>query len=151
MNCIDIDTQGMELPLNEEQISEFLERLLVRLEVSDKELSILFCDDQQMTEFNGRYRQKEGPTDILSFPQQETLDMDFPVDESILGDMIISADTLKRNAKYFIVEEKVELYRLLIHGTLHLLGHDHETNDSTEPMLLFQEALLEELSRGRGE
>lgn len=63
----------------------------------------------------------------------------------MLGDMVISLDSLKRNADYFSVSEDEELYRLLIHGVLHLLGEDHATNDPSEPMLQRQERLLIQL------
>ena len=63
----------------------------------------------------------------------------------LLGDMVISLDSLKRNADYFSVSEDEELYRLLIHGVLHLLGEDHSTNEPSEPMLKKQEQLLIQL------
>ena len=66
-------------------------------------------------------------------------------EERYLGDLAISLDTLKRNAQSFSVEIEEELLRLLIHGTLHLLGFDHETNESDEPMLVRQEELLVQL------
>ncbi len=112
------------------------------LSLEGKEISLQFCDDEHIKALNNTYRDIDEPTDILSFPQQEKIDIEFPCDTALLGDMVISIDTLKRNAKYFKVDEAVELKRILIHGMLHLVGYDHETNDSAEPMIKYQESLL---------
>jgi probable rRNA maturation factor len=62
------------------------------------------------------------------------------------GDLVISLETLKENARYFRVTEDEELRRLVIHGVLHLDGMDHEDNEPFRPMLRFQEELLVKLS-----
>jgi probable rRNA maturation factor len=77
----------------------------------------------------------------VQFEGEESL----PVEVEVLGDMVISLDTLKRNALSFSVEEEEELTRLLIHGLLHLLGEDHESNEVQEPMLVKQEQLLHQV------
>ena len=146
MSCtIDVLTNVDDELVDVEEVEAFLERLCAYLGLDEQEFSVTFCGDEEIAELNEVYRGKEGPTDILSFPQSENIDDEFPVEESLLGDMIISVDTLKRNAKYFNVSEYVELHRLLIHGMLHLCGMDHGTNDPGEPMLLRQEQILEEL------
>ncbi len=68
----------------------------------------------------------------------------------LLGDMIISLDSMRLNCETFSVGEGEELLRLLIHGTLHLLGEDHESNDELEPMLQQQERLLDILLKEPG-
>lgn len=145
MNTIDIETQDLELPCGTEELQEFLQSVCRRLGLEDVEVSLQFCSDQQMRSYNREYRGKDEPTDILSFAQLDEIDMVFPGDSALLGDLIISVDTLKRNAKYFMVDEEVELKRILIHGMLHLTGQDHQTNDDTEPMIIYQEQLLHDL------
>ena len=68
----------------------------------------------------------------------------FTLKETISPSYTYTED-MKRNADTFNVSEDEELYRLLIHGTLHLLGGDHKTNDPTEPMLMRQEEILKRL------
>jgi len=131
--------------------------VLEALDVEPCELSVSFVGDAQMQELNRTYRDKDESTDILSFVQDDDV-ADFcwpqlafaddsapPVELRVLGDMVISIDTLKRNAQSFSVEVDEELFRLLIHGLLHLLGFDHASNDATEPMLVQQEQLLMKL------
>jgi len=104
-------------------------RVLKDLECHDKELSILFTDDEHMAVLNRQYRGKEGATDVLSFSMlEESGGEGSPaVFESImLGDVVISVDTALRDAKELeeLFERTVD--RLMIHGILHLLGYDHE-------------------------
>ncbi len=94
----------------------------------DCELSITFIDDAQMRELNRTYRKIDRTTDVLSFPQSEWPDF------TILGDIIISLDTAERHSKSYGVSLHEELKKLIVHGILHLLGHDHKKKKETEIM-----------------
>lgn len=114
------------------------------------ELSISFVSDDEIQELNKVWRNKDMPTDILSFVQSDNIDEiefwpEMEEDNNVLGDMIISISAIERNCENFNVTFDEELNRILIHGVLHLLGYDHKTNDSSEPMLLLQEKILSEI------
>ncbi len=94
----------------------------------DTELSITLTDDIQMRELNRSYRQIDRTTDVLSFPQSEGPDF------TLLGDIIISIDTAKRHSVSYGVSLHEELKKLIIHGILHLLGHDHKKKKETQVM-----------------
>ena len=94
----------------------------------DTELSITFTDDIQMRELNRSYRQIDRTTDVLSFPQSEGPDF------TLLGDIVISIDTAKRHSVSYGVSLHEELKKLIIHGILHLLGHDHKKKKETQVM-----------------
>lgn len=138
-------------------VHDRLFEILQALDVENCEFSVSFVSDQAMQELNNTYRGKNEPTDILSFVQDDDIEdftwpeVAFEEDDTppeplkVLGDMVISLDTLKRNAQSFTVSPDEELFRLLIHGVLHLLGNDHASNDASEPMLLQQEELLSKL------
>jgi probable rRNA maturation factor len=79
-------------------------------------LSLLLTDDVQVRELNRTHRGKDKATDVLSFPSE---------DEEFLGDIAISLDTARRQAAEYDAPLQSEVNRLLIHGLLHLLGHDH--------------------------
>ena len=99
------------------------ERLLKFLELPDRELSILLCGDEEIRELNRVYRNKDRPTDVLSFAQQEG-----PAGHlhpEILGDVVISLPTAHRQAERREVALMEEVLFLLVHGVLHLLGHEH--------------------------
>ena len=89
---------------------------------SQHELSVLLTTDEEIASLNEQYRNKPNPTDVLSFSQLEG-----EVTESnLLGDVVISVETALKQAAELQVTLDEELVRLLIHGTLHLLGYDHE-------------------------
>lgn len=108
------------------------------------ELSLRLTDDGEITELNSRYRQKDQPTDVLAFA---ALDND-PVPPSdlsqplYLGDIAISLDTAKEQAKEQNHSLSTEIAWLSSHGFLHLLGWDHPDPDSLEKMLQQQANLL---------
>jgi probable rRNA maturation factor len=141
----------------EELVLSRLQKILAELGKEGCEFSVSFVSDDSIQELNKTYRGKDDPTDILSFVQQDDVqDFDWPDLEyeegeegedgnTILGDMVISLDALQRNAQSFTVSSDEELFRLLIHGILHLLGGDHESNDESEPMLIQQEEILSRL------
>ena len=94
------------------------ERLLKYEGIDNAELSILFVNDSQMKELNYKYRGKDTPTDVLAFPMQAR---QYP---QLLGDVVISIETAKREAKMrgYGLDRELALY--LAHGILHLLGYD---------------------------
>ena len=89
------------------------------------ELSIVVTGDDEIRAINAEYRGKDKPTDVLSFSQIEGHDPAAGTGPVMLGDVIVSADTAARQAESAGYSFESEMVRLLIHGTLHLLGHDH--------------------------
>ncbi|MCW7466127.1 rRNA maturation RNase YbeY [Leptospira levettii] len=90
------------------------------------ELSVLVVNDQMMSEINGERRGKPKTTDVLSFPlYDESLKLPF----QILGEIVISMETCRKQAIEIGHSVIDEFYRLLVHGILHLFGYDHETNE----------------------
>ena len=114
--------------------------VLRHLELPDNsEICISFIDDINMREINRDYRSIDRTTDILSFSQ------DFEHQGHILGDLVISFETAVRHAdKYGITLEK-EIKKLIVHGVLHLLGHDHKKKKETEIMRSKESELLNAL------
>lgn len=132
------------------KVEPFVQKALKRIGYDGEELSLLFCDDAFIQELNKNYRQIDSATDVLSFENGDEYE-----DEEgtwfCAGDIIISVETLPKNATYFEVDENSELKRLLVHGLLHLNGMDHgdehiEKGVAPEgEMLVLQEQILEEL------
>jgi probable rRNA maturation factor len=109
-------------------------------------LSVLFCGNRFIRRLNFQYRGFDNPTDVLSFPYAPLAGEQAGEDGFIpAGDIVISLEELKTNAKEAGISADEELRRLLIHGILHLAGSDHAGNEATEPMLIQQEMLLKEL------
>lgn len=101
----------------------------------------MLTDDESITILNGEYRGIEEPTDVLSFSQHEGED-GFAPEENILGDVVISVETAKRQAEERGAELDSEIDLLLVHGILHLLGYDHAEPEESEKMFARQAELL---------
>lgn len=102
----------------------------------DRELSVLFTDDARIHELNRKWRGKDKATNVLSFPQAGGL---------LLGDVILSAETLQREAALADKPLEDHMAHLLIHGYLHLLGYDHEAVDDAEKMERLERVALKSL------
>jgi probable rRNA maturation factor len=98
---------------------------LDEMRAGEGECSLVLVDDRTIARLNEQYRGVEGPTDVLSFSMREGAFAS--VAPYLLGDVIISAETADRQAKSAGRALRDELATLLIHGILHLLGHDHQT------------------------
>ena len=147
MSEIDIRLEGAPAPPWLDDCREFIAAALRELGAGDWELSILFCTDPFIRDLNLRYRGLAAPTDVLSF-SQEPGGPNAPASNQVAGDIVISLDTLARNAEQEGESRETELKRLLIHGMLHLQGLDHPEEGDSE-MLRVQERLLERLREKR--
>jgi len=152
-NKILVDTEeDYEVPSWIDKIEPFMQKVLESAGYDGEELSVLFCSDPFIQNLNKQYRDIDAPTDVLSFENGEEFTDEDGVTWIEAGDVVVSLDTLPKNAEYFEVEIDEELKRLLIHGVLHLNGYDHgeeHVEKGVEPkceMLKIQKKILEELS-----
>ncbi len=110
-------------------------------EVSAFALDVSWTDDSQIQTINRDYRGKDKPTDVLSFPFWEGESL-FEGEELPLGDLIVSLETAIRQANELKHSLEDELAFLAIHGTLHLLGFDHDTPAKRRAMFAWQDELF---------
>jgi probable rRNA maturation factor len=109
-------------PLRTKRLRRVIEGAARALGVSG-EVALVLGGDRAIRALNARYRGKDRPTDVLSFPG--------PGGEAGLGDIVISVPTAERNAMRLGKSLAAELDVLALHGFLHVLGYDHETDDGT--------------------
>jgi len=128
-------------PLDEAEVEARLMRVLNHLGARpDSELSVVITDDPAIALLNEQYLGRVGPTNVLAFPQGEG---DFAeLTPGLLGDVVVSLDTARREANENRLDETEHFYRLLIHGLLHLIGYDHLTDEEEAARM---EELTEEL------
>jgi rRNA maturation RNase YbeY len=113
---------------------EFTNRVTLHLGLAHHSVAIHLINDRQMARLNETYRRKKGSTDVLSFPSEvRRRPGSLPqalkkVRDAQLGDIAISPVVAKRNAKRYGRNLTGELQILILHGILHLLGYDHETD-----------------------
>jgi probable rRNA maturation factor len=115
--------------------------------MSRAQVSILLTDDVTIQELNRQYRGYDKPTDVLSFAQQDSQEGEPPLpalpgELTILGDVVISVDTAMRQAKTHTVTLEQELALLTVHGILHLLGYEDETEEGAKQMHRRERSLL---------
>lgn len=117
------------------------------------EVSITFVDNEKIRELNREYRGKDKTTDVISFALEEMgedeieiIGVDFP---PALGDIIISIPKAREQAEEYGHSFMRELGFLAVHGFLHLLGYDHETEEEEKIMFAKQSAILEEFGLTR--
>jgi probable rRNA maturation factor len=107
-----------------------LRKLLASVDQDDAAISLTLVDDTAIRELNREHRGRDKATDVLSFP----LDPEPFAHEKLLGDIVISIDTARRQAADYDAPLQRELERLVIHGLLHVLGHDHMEADERARM-----------------
>jgi rRNA maturation RNase YbeY len=105
-------------------VKKRLLQIMAYLGCAAQELSVVFGSDRLLQELNQMYRHKDGPTNVLAFPQTPTYTGE-PA-STMLGDVVVSLPTAAREARDLQQSLEERVVYLLLHGILHLLGHDHE-------------------------
>lgn len=98
------------------------------------EISIIFCSDDYLLEVNKTYLSHDYYTDVITFNYNEG--------EIVSGDLFISVDRVKENSEQFSVNFEIELKRVMVHGILHLLGHEDKTTKQEKEMRKLEEKAL---------
>lgn len=104
--------------------------------------NVIFVDNKTIKKINKEYRNIDKETDVISFALEDNKDIDLKLGR-LLGDIYISVDKMKEQAKEYGHSEKREMCFLTIHGLLHLLGYDHMTKEDEEIMFKEQELILD--------
>jgi probable rRNA maturation factor len=133
---------------------------LIPAEGRSLHVDVSLVDDPAIHDLNRDFRHKDKPTDVLSFPQWEGEVFAFPFPgeledeaedlEVTLGDMVISIETAARQAGELRHSIQQEMAFLTIHGVLHLLGYDHQTDSQRKTMWRWQEDIFEKWKEQAG-
>lgn len=132
-NFEDIDT--IDLPLN--SISKWVDDIVSLHKKELGELSYIFCSDPYILNINKEYLQHDYYTDIITFNYNEN--------NIVSGDLFISIDTIQSNSELFNTSFSEELFRVIIHGVLHLIGFDDQSEADQEEMTLQENIALKHL------
>ena len=121
---ISVSNRQKRVAVDSGKIRKAARKILGELGFEGHELSIVIVDDPEITRLNRRYFRRNRATNVISFPMN--VEQDAPAHFRILGDVVISAETARRQAEEAGREGEEEILFLLIHGILHLAGYDHE-------------------------
>jgi probable rRNA maturation factor len=110
----------------------------------EAELSLLFVNDLRIQALNRKYLRRDKPTNVLAFPMREG---EFStLHPHLLGDLVISVETAKRQSNRFGLDEMEMVVLLMVHGVLHLIGYEHEgTKKGAREMTLKQRELFQQV------
>ncbi|HWQ40666.1 MAG TPA: rRNA maturation RNase YbeY [Desulfosporosinus sp.] len=110
----------------------------------EAEVSLMLVDDERIHALNQEYRGVDRPTDVLSFALQEDMEEepDAAFEDDMLGDIVISAERAKEQAAEYGHSFEREIVYLAVHGTLHLLGYDHEEEKDKQAMRSKEEEVM---------
>lgn len=116
----------------EQLVRAAAETLAAELAIAHAEVCVALSNDEQVAELNGSYRGKPNPTNVLSFPAIPMLPVEG--EPRFLGDIVLALETLQREAADLGVPLAHHMQHLVVHGLLHLLGYDHQTEDEAREM-----------------
>ncbi len=150
--CIDVDVGLHQVDIQraapavpglpgDEAVSDWIRRVLQLLDESASEVSVRLVDEHDMADLNRQYRGKPGPTNVLSFPAGF-------VDENgrtILGDIVLCTDVIVREARQQDKSVEAHFAHMVVHGLLHLKGHDHVKEDQAAAMEKLEIHLMKQL------
>lgn len=136
-----IRNQQKHTLLDLRKIRREAQRILTELGLPDAEVSLLFVNDAQIQELNRRYLRLDRPTNVLAFSMREG---EFStLHPHLLGDLVISVETARRQMKRFGLDQMRMVTLLMIHGILHLVGYEHEgTRKESRQMVAKQKELF---------
>lgn len=142
-------------PLEEAVLAAIDRAIAARGGPVKSQLGLVIVSDGAIHELNKDFRGVDSATDVLSFPllepgQEPTeADIDHDTGEVLLGDIVISLPTAERQAAEYGHSLRRETAYLAVHGALHLMGMDHETEEERESMRLVEEAVLQAMGLTR--
>jgi probable rRNA maturation factor len=124
------------LPTDKRRIRRITEDLLTSLGLQDKDLSILFTDNEGIREYNRRFFGRDRPTNVISFGYEPNFAGE------VLGDLIISLQRANEESEQAVVPFYERVFALIIHGILHVLGFDHENGLKEARRMRYRERKL---------
>jgi probable rRNA maturation factor len=127
----EIINKQTKVKINSDSFRIFAERT-ISLAAFGKSAVITFVSDAEMCKLNRQFRGKNITTDVLSFPYEAD---EFDADKDFIGDIVISIEQAERQAIENNLTLENEVFQLILHGILHLLGYDHETDNGEMNML----------------
>jgi probable rRNA maturation factor len=143
---VDVATSGVRSPVARARLATVARTVLRAERVRNAMVSITLVDRATIARLNRTHLGHRGPTDVISFGFARASNRD-----PVIGDVYIAPDVARENARAHGIGSREEIVRLVVHGTLHVLGHDHPDGVSrtTSPMWRRQERLVRRLAGAR--
>jgi probable rRNA maturation factor len=142
---VDVSADGARSPLSRERVADVARSALRSERVKNALVSITFVDRRAMARLNTKHLDHAGATDVISFGFTRASDSD-----PVVGDIYICPDVARENAQARGTPVREEIARLVVHGVLHVLGHDHPTDEGRESSEMWrrQERIVRRVTAG---
>ncbi|MGK2934108.1 MAG: rRNA maturation RNase YbeY [Gemmatimonadaceae bacterium] len=132
--AVDVSLGGQRIPLSADRVRDLVRRTLLAERVKEAMISVAFVSSREIAKLNREHLDHAGPTDVISFALGAAPGVDrdsaaSPSQRSVVGDIYICPDAVRKNAAHYGAGMREELARVVIHGTLHALGYDHEPGE----------------------
>jgi probable rRNA maturation factor len=137
---IEINSQSQHIP-SSQKCEAWITAALKSQKLEDAEVSLYIVDEEESQELNTQYRGKEKPTNVLSFPADIPEEVGIP----LLGDLVICAPVVEREAREQQKSLDAHWAHMLVHGSLHLLGYDHIDDEDAEQMENLETVIIMDL------
>jgi probable rRNA maturation factor len=137
---VEVNSSSTKIP-SRENIERWISAALQSDELNQAEVSVYIVDEAESQELNAQYRGKDKPTNVLSFPADIPEEVGVP----LLGDLVICAPVVEREAQEQGKAIDAHWAHMLVHGTLHLLGYDHVEDDEADVMEALETRLITQL------
>lgn len=136
---VHVATEAVRIPVGRDRVARAVEAVLRAERVRSAEVSVTFVTDRRMAKLNQEHLAHRGPTDVISFGFAPSVQ-----GGPLTGDVYIAPAVARRNALAHGAGVREELLRLVVHGTLHVIGHDHPVDDARYDSAMWrrQETLL---------
>ncbi len=138
MNEINIFNENKDIDFDKDHIIQLIKLSLASAKYNQVKINLIFCDNDKLNSFKKEYFNDDVLTDIVTFPIKNDNDLE--------AEIYISVEMARINSKEFNVSLDNELSRLIIHGVLHLIGFNDDTEDSKKIMFLKQEEIISNFS-----
>ena len=139
MNRLEIFFEDIQpLALRKIILKSYIKHLIINEDKNFGDINIVLCSDNYLLKMNQQYLEHNHYTDIITFSYVEGI--------TISGDLFISFDRIKDNAESYKTEIKNELFRVIFHGILHLVGYNDKTKDEKEVMREKEDYYLERMN-----
>ena len=136
--AITFDSENIEFPnLKKRETSTWIKNIANSFSKKLGDVAYLFCNDNKILDINRQYLNHDFYTDIITF--------DYSEGDKISGDIFISLDTVKTNSQKYNTDYQEELYRVIIHGVLHLCGLDDKSEADSKEMREAEDSALKQL------
>lgn len=147
---VGVSVDGSRIPMSRDQVARVARSVLRSERVTNALLSIAFVSNPAIAALNRRHLKRRGATDVIAFGFRPTRPMRGRT-APIVGDVYIAPGVARVSARAHRIGVREELVRLIVHGTLHVMGHDHAEGEARmrSPMWRKQERLVQRLARRR--